>query len=124
MCSLFIISLIGYKEEPAAVIRLELVDLFCPIHLLFYQDHGSNRDVIISIRRYDETENNCIEETSRCLPSSNVRHNINHDTVSDGNRHDAPPSYSQIPGTVPLHSGRNNGPPPSYDEVIDPHGKY
>ena len=32
----------------------------------------------------------------------------------------SPPSYSQIPGTVPLHTGRSNGPPPTYDEVINP----
>jgi hypothetical protein len=34
-----------------------------------------------------------------------------------------PPPYSEVPGTVPLHSGRNSGPPPSYDDVINPDGK-
>lgn len=34
-----------------------------------------------------------------------------------------PPPYSEVPGTVPLHMGRNSGPPPSYDDVINPDGK-
>lgn len=32
----------------------------------------------------------------------------------------SPPPYSAIPGTVPLYMGRTTGPPPSYDDVIDP----
>ncbi|KAI1301631.1 hypothetical protein HDE_02824 [Halotydeus destructor] len=32
----------------------------------------------------------------------------------------SPPPYSSVPGTVPLHSGRTSGPPPSYDDVINP----
>ncbi|CAG2181104.1 unnamed protein product, partial [Oppiella nova] len=31
-----------------------------------------------------------------------------------------PPSYSSIPGTVPLYMSRTAGPPPSYDDVINP----
>lgn len=31
-----------------------------------------------------------------------------------------PPSYAEIPGTVPLHQGRESGPPPSYDDVVNP----
>ena len=34
-----------------------------------------------------------------------------------------PPPYSEVPGTVPLHTGRNSGPPPSYEDVINPDGK-
>ena len=34
----------------------------------------------------------------------------------------SPPPYSAIPGTVPLYMGRTGGPPPSYDEVINPEG--
>ena len=34
----------------------------------------------------------------------------------------APPPYSAIPGTVPLYMGRTAGPPPSYDDVINPEG--
>ncbi|XP_055931363.1 transmembrane protein 272-like isoform X2 [Argiope bruennichi] len=32
----------------------------------------------------------------------------------------SPPLYSEIPGTVPLSNGPENGPPPSYDEVVNP----
>ncbi|GFY75295.1 uncharacterized protein TNIN_352331 [Trichonephila inaurata madagascariensis] len=32
----------------------------------------------------------------------------------------APPLYSEIPGTVPLSNALENGPPPSYEEVVNP----
>ncbi|XP_054715569.1 transmembrane protein 272-like [Uloborus diversus] len=31
-----------------------------------------------------------------------------------------PPQYSEIPGTVPLNLDTESGPPPSYEDVIDP----
>ncbi|KAG8234951.1 hypothetical protein J437_LFUL015519 [Ladona fulva] len=31
-----------------------------------------------------------------------------------------PPSYHDIPGTVPVHGNNDRGPPPSYEEAIDP----
>lgn len=34
-----------------------------------------------------------------------------------------PPPYSEIPGVVPLHTGRWSGPPPSYDDVVNPDGQ-
>ncbi len=35
----------------------------------------------------------------------------------------SPPPYSTIPGTVPLYnSARTAGPPPSYEDVINPEG--
>ena len=34
-----------------------------------------------------------------------------------------PPRYEEVPGTVPLHSGRSTGPPPSYEDVINPDGE-
>lgn len=34
-----------------------------------------------------------------------------------------PPRYEEVPGTVPLHAGRNSGPPPSYEDVINPDGE-
>ena len=33
-----------------------------------------------------------------------------------------PPSYHDIPGTVPAHQGVSRGPPPSYEEAVDPNG--
>ncbi|RWS05939.1 uncharacterized protein B4U79_01304, partial [Dinothrombium tinctorium] len=44
----------------------------------------------------------------------NTRYQVNEDEIV------SPPPYSQIPGTVPLHCGRNSGPPPTYDEVVNP----
>lgn len=41
--------------------------------------------------------------------------------LSDGDSR--PPPYSEVPGTVPLHSGRSSGPPPSYEDVINPDGE-
>lgn len=35
-----------------------------------------------------------------------------------------PPPYSEIPGVVPLHTGRWSGPPPSYDDVVNPDGQF
>lgn len=34
-----------------------------------------------------------------------------------------PPSYHDIPGTVPAHQGVSRGPPPSYEEAVDPNGE-
>lgn len=32
-----------------------------------------------------------------------------------------PPSYHNIPGIVPYYHGRSSGPPPSYDDVVNPY---
>ena len=42
---------------------------------------------------------------------------------SSGNPMSPPPSYHDIPGTVPAHQGASRGPPPSYEEAVDPNGK-
>ena len=34
-----------------------------------------------------------------------------------------PPSYHDIPGTVPAHRGISRGPPPSYEDAVDPNGE-
>lgn len=34
-----------------------------------------------------------------------------------------PPSYHDIPGTVPAHQGASRGPPPSYEEAVDPNAE-
>ena len=34
-----------------------------------------------------------------------------------------PPSYHDIPGTVPAHQGVSRGPPPSYEDAVDPNGE-
>ena len=35
-----------------------------------------------------------------------------------------PPSYHDIPGTVPAHQGVSRGPPPSYEDAVDPNGNF
>lgn len=45
-------------------------------------------------------------------------------TRSPGGDHmSPPPSYHEIPGTVPAHQGVSRGPPPSYEEAVDPNAE-
>lgn len=41
-------------------------------------------------------------------------------TSAAGAAVDVPPSYHNIPGIVPYYQGRSVGPPPSYDDVVNP----
>jgi len=43
--------------------------------------------------------------------------------ASPSNQMSPPPSYHEIPGTVPAHQGVSRGPPPSYDEAVDPNAE-
>jgi len=42
---------------------------------------------------------------------------------SAANQVSPPPSYHDIPGTVPAHQGISRGPPPSYEEAVDPNAE-
>ncbi|KAG8183956.1 hypothetical protein JTE90_005187 [Oedothorax gibbosus] len=57
--------------------------------------------------------NNC-ETRSLCSTANNEVE------ATPSNFNLSPPLYSDIPGTVPLSQGPENGPPPSYDEVVNP----
>lgn len=56
------------------------------------------------------------------ISSSNdeANHNLNSsDSISDDSVA-PPPNYHEIPGIVPSYHGRTSGPPPAYDEVVNP----
>lgn len=54
--------------------------------------------------------------SSMSAAHSNSSNNL---TQANGH-HTPPPHYHEIPGVVPAYQGRSSGPPPSYDEVINP----
>ena len=48
--------------------------------------------------------------------------NFNDDNESDERQPSVtpPPNYHEIPGVVPAYQGRSSGPPPAYDDVVNP----
>ena len=51
------------------------------------------------------------------------RHQSSSSHETDGDDQQAgtpPPNYHEIPGVVPAYQGRSSGPPPAYDDVINP----
>ena len=75
--------------------------------------------------------------TERCLPPADIAieteargNNPSSSPTSPGtespgasNQLSPPPSYHDIPGTVPAHRGVSRGPPPSYEDAVDPNGE-
>lgn len=53
--------------------------------------------------------------------SDQLSHSIRQLYASASSITDVPPSYHNIPGIVPYYHGRSIGPPPSYDDVINPY---
>lgn len=107
--------------------------------------HNNNRlDYLRSIqaassnttRNYDRNRNNINNSNSTQLLSSNEntrtqdgesgdainsQHNVNSNRNHQASSPPTPPpNYHEIPGVVPSYQGRSSGPPPSYDEVINP----
>lgn len=55
------------------------------------------------------------------LASDQLSHSLRQLYASASSITDVPPSYHNIPGIVPYYHGRSVGPPPSYDDVINPY---
>lgn len=55
------------------------------------------------------------------MASDQLGHSLRQLYASASSIADLPPSYHNIPGIVPYFHGCASGPPPSYDDVVNPH---
>lgn len=76
---------------------------------------SANKHVTLSIDDEIDLESQANVNDALANSSSNEPLN-NSDTAQP------PPTYWQVPGTVPIAAGTGIGPPPTYQEVVDPNG--
>lgn len=58
------------------------------------------------------------------ITSTITRNGGSDDSVDQTGDTRPPPTYWQVPGTVPITAATGVGPPPSYQEVVDPNGRF
>lgn len=52
--------------------------------------------------------------------NTSIEQNTNNTSTESDDTPTPPPHYHEIPGIVPSYQGRTSGPPPSYDDVVNP----